>query len=80
MAKAKRAATSTSTRLALLEEGLSDVKKLVVNLRDNHLAHLQIDVTDLKVKFSERPTWLVSSIIALLSSVTVGLLVKLACM
>lgn len=71
-------------RLATLEaehRGLTlqvmDVKTTIINLRDNHLAHLSDDVKELTIAVMSRPTWLTTSIVAVLSSAVVGLLVAL---
>jgi hypothetical protein len=59
-----------------VKERMVRLETMIQNLMDNHLSHCADEIKWIKEKMSKgRPSWTVSTIIALLSSTTVGLLI-----
>lgn len=60
-----------------LMQRLSIVETFVQEINQNHLPHIREELSWIKNKLgSSRPSWSVATLIALLSSLSVGLLVR----
>ena len=53
---------------------MTGVETWVKEMRENHLPHIQNALNDIRVKL-DRPSWAVTMIISVLSSICIGMIV-----